>query len=713
MRFSTASLLRKSDPLKSLTVKDSVLSPWFATAFNILMLYVVYALARAEYLLENYQYFADSVRDGNLTGIFLAGARFDTPAIFYTNILYIFMMLLPLGFKERAGYYKVCMWIFLVVNGFAFLLNVADSVYFPYTLQRTTWDAIGEFSHEDNLGGILGVEILRHWYLLVFVVIIVWGMWKFYAQPGTVTGRRGGLKYYLCNFFGLAVAACTAVGGIRGGWLNHWYLYYVALGAAYIAYRLWRGSRRKVSVAVACVAVTSLAVAPVGGWRHRDIRPIALSNANAYAKRPVETSLILNTPFAIIRTINSEAFVNPHYFSDQEALRIYTPVHDPTPADAPLLPRRNVVVIIMESFGEEYIGKLNASVLGADAGGYAPFMDMLADKSTRWRYTFDNGTKSIDAMPSILASIPKLGKPFILTSSAMKPIGALPALLRDEGYETAFFHGARTGSMGFDGFARLVGFEKYYGREDFNKDRRFRGDDDFDGYWAIWDEPFMQFYALTMSEMKQPFMTALFTATSHHPFNVPDEYAGKFPAGKLPIHKTIGYTDMALRRFFETASRQPWYENTIFVITNDHTNERGYEEYRSDIGTFRGPLLIFDPSGTLEPGMREGIAQQIDIMPTVLGLLGYDKEYVAYGTDLLAVQPQQTWAVSAVNNIFQWVEGDYVLQFDGHKSIGLYGINDYKMTDNRINDPNLNSMREGMERKLKALIQVYMMRKAR
>ena len=107
-------------------------------------------------------------------------------------------------------------------------------------------------------------------------------------------------------------------------------------------------------------------------------------------------------------------------------------------------------------------------------------------------------------MPSVLSSIPMFVEPFFLTPSAMNDVGGLASMLAGEGYQTAFFHGAQRGSMGFQAFATKTGFQHYYGREDFNQDKRFGGDEDFDGTWAIWDEPFMQYYATKMGEMKQP-----------------------------------------------------------------------------------------------------------------------------------------------------------------------------------------------------------------
>jgi phosphoglycerol transferase MdoB-like AlkP superfamily enzyme len=109
--------------------------------------------------------------------------------------------------------------------------------------------------------------------------------------------------------------------------------------------------------------------------------------------------------------------------------------------------------------------------------------------------------------------------------------------------------------MGFMAFVRKTGFQDYYGREDFDADSRFNGDEDFDGMWAIWDEPFLQYYCTKMSEMKQPFMTAVFTASSHHPYVVPEKYKTVYPEEGIIIHKCIRYTDMALGKFFQAASR--------------------------------------------------------------------------------------------------------------------------------------------------------------
>ena len=248
-----------------------------------------------------------------------------------------------------------------------------------------------------------------------------------------------------------------------------------------------------------------------------------------------------------------KAFVDPGYFSADELNTLYSPLHHP--GEALTQRHKNVVVIILESFGQEFVGALNPQLEGGRYKGVTPFLDSLIEQSTTYEHSFANGRKSIDGMPSVLSSIPMFVEPFFLTPASLNHLSGLAGELDKENYETAFFHGAQNGSMGFEAFSRSTGFNKYYGRTEFEADTRFGGKDEFDGTWAIWDEPFLQFYAHKMGEMKQPFMTAVFTASSHAPYKVPERYEKQFPEeGGTPLHKCVRYSDMALRKFFATAS---------------------------------------------------------------------------------------------------------------------------------------------------------------
>ncbi|MCR4613404.1 MAG: sulfatase-like hydrolase/transferase [Bacteroidaceae bacterium] len=643
-----------------MSIRKSLFSSIIAFFCNMVLAYVAYGLCRVAFVLENGKTYADSWADNSLADLLKGALVFDTSALLYTNMLYVVLMLFPLHWKERDGWQTMAKWVFVVVNGLCVVMNLADAVYFQYTGRRTTVTVFSEFGNEQNLGGIVGVELLNHWYLVLAGVLIIAMLWVLYVRPKGRPKTHPLWAYYLLHLVVFVAYVPLSVFGMRGG------------------------------------ATTA-------------VRPITISNANQYVNKPVEAAIVLNTPFSLIRTINKKVFEEPSYFSDPaELAQVYTPVH--VPCDSLTLRRKNVVVLIVESFGREYIGAYNETLEGGNYRGYTPFVDSLYQDCLSFDYTFCNGRKSIDGMPSILSSIPMFVEPFFLTPASLNDVSGLARELGNSGYYSAFFHGAENGSMGFQAFARTTGFKDYFGRTEYKEDPRFDGDADFDGMWAIWDEPFLQFFALKMSEFKEPFVSAVFTASSHHPYVIPDKYKEQFPEeGGQTIHKCIRYTDMSLRRFFETARRQPWFENTIFVFTSDHTNQTCHKEYQTDLGFFGAPILFFDPSGEMPRGRRHAVAQQIDIMPSVLSWLGYDRPYVAFGCDLFTTPDEETWAVQYVGGeVYQYVKGDYVLQIDGDRVKAVYNYkDDWFLTHNLIGTV---PEQDQMERELKAIIQQYMHR---
>ena len=628
-------------------LNNKLFSPLLVVLWNLLLVYLIYQIARIEYWLENSSYL-------NYTfDVWRGGLMFDTSAILYTNALYVVLMLFPLHYKETTIYHKICKWLFIIVNGLAFAINLADSVYFRYTMRRTTSTVFDEFSSEGNLGSIIGTEFLSHWYLVLLFALIMWLLWKFYATPNLNVKVLNKWKYNGACLLSLLLFTPFCIAGMRGGFATA-------------------------------------------------VRPITISNAMQYTERPTDAPLVLNTPFSLLRTIDTNVFVVPNYFDSAEEMEaVYTPIH--IPSDSLQMEKKNVVVLIVESFGREYIGALNKTLEDGKYKGYTPCVDSLISKSTTFSHSFCNGRKSIDGMPSILSSIPMFVEPFILTPSSMNDYTGLAGILAKEGYETAFFHGAQNGSMGFQAFAQKTGFLRYYGRTEYEESC---GTADFDGTWAIWDEPFLQFFANEMSKMKQPFMTSVFTASSHHPFAVPEKYKKQFVEEELEIHKCIRYTDMSIGKFFDTASRQPWFKNTIFVLTSDHTNMSNHAEYQTDLGGFCSPIIIYDPSRP-EGKTVDKIAQQIDILPTILGMLNYTKPYFGFGIDVLNTPKEDTWAVNYLNGYYQYVRYGYVLQFDGTSTTAIYSLDDKLMKNNIKGKVEI---QQQMERELKAIIQQYMER---
>lgn len=605
--------------------------------WNILLVYACYTLCRLIFVLDNWDSF-NYLTFSEILRLCRGGLLFDSSAIAYTNILYVLLVFFPLHLKEKRGYHRFVKWVFICVNLVVITMNLMDSAYFPFSNQRTTTSIFAQFANEDNLVGVFAIEALRSWYLVVAFVAMAVFLWKFYRTPEYESGSL--IRYYPVSMIALALFAFAALAGMRGG-----------IGKA--------------------------------------IRPITLSNANHFTKRPAEASIVLNTPFSFIRTIGKEHFIVPSYFEDRELMSaIYNPVHQPS-GDEVFKPM-NVVQIILESNSMEYYGR-----------GFTPFLDSLMNEGLTYRHSFANGRISIDAMASVLSGIPRMGESFILTPSSLNPLSSAAGELgRHKGYHTAFFHGAQENSMGFKAYSQSVGYQEYYGRESYGNDA------DFDGHWSIWDEEFLQFFAQKMNSFKEPFATAIFTATSHHPYVVPDRYKESLPEGPLSIHKCVAYTDMSVRRFFETVSKMSWYENTLFVICADHTNAVEKPEFGTEAGRYKIPIMFYIPDGSLKE-RREGTIHQIDIMPTILGLLDYDRPYVAFGNDLTDTPDENTFAVGSNNGIFQLFKDGYLLQFDGEKPVALYSYDtDLMLQDNLIDKVD----RQDDLLLLKSFIQQYMQR---
>ena len=595
-----------------------LISPAASLVWNLLVVMLLFSACRLTFFLLNKGLYPDMQTDW-LLHLCKGGLRFDLSAVLYVNALYVLAMLLPFSFRENKVYRKVWKWVFVVTNFLCLAMNLCDCVYFAYTNQRTSMSVFQEFEGDGQVGGIMLSETLRHWYLLLEGLAMLAVLIVLYKNPAK-SGRRYTLVEFLGHTAVLAALLYPFVAGMRGGF-----------------------------------GVTT--------------RPIAPNDATVYVDKPIEAGIVLNTPFCFIRTADAKPYTDPHFMENPE--EVFSPVHrpGPSPHSKPSSPHsgldpespKNVVILILESFSaaySEYLGDLQ----GMPHPGYMPFLDCLMKESYMYRYSFANGRLSIDALPSVMLGIPAVTQHYTLSLYSQNTIRGLALELGEEGYQSAFYHGAARSSLAIAGFAHQTGFQKEYSREDYNNEQ------DFDGTWGIWDMPFLQYFQKGISNMQEPFLASAFTLSSHNPFKLPEGVS--YPEGSIPMHRVIGYTDDALRKFFDAARKEPWYQNTLFVITGDHTGVTDIPEYRTDTGRYLIPILFYTPDGSLK-GLQEGIAQQLDIKPTILGYLGYDKPYFSFGQNLLET-PQEKTSALFYPGFIQYYRDDRMLQFDGEKAVGLF-----------------------------------------
>jgi phosphoglycerol transferase MdoB-like AlkP superfamily enzyme len=608
----------------------------------------IYSISRIIFFLANINLFQETKFNGFLL-IFAGGTRFDLSALLFINGIYIISQLLPFHFRYSTIYQLITNGFFLISNAIFLALNISDIIYYRFILKRTTGSVIDNFANETNMGSLFVRFIfIDYWYItILFVTLVVFMVWLYRKTTVQDPGHQKPLVYYPTQLALMLLLLYLTVVGMRGGFTG-------------------------------------------------TTRPITLSNAGRYVERPKEMAVVLNTPFSIFKTLGKKTYNRISTFSEEELNKIYTPIHVPQTSEP--FRYKNVVIFILESYGKEYFGAFNKEIDDGNYKGYTPFLDSLVEHSLSFKYSFANGGKSIDGIPSVISSLPSLNESFVLSNYSTNITPSLAHELKTKGYQTAFFHGAPNGSMGFLAYTTVNGFTEYYGKTEYNNDS------DYDGIWGIWDEEFFQFYANTMSEFKEPFLSTIFSVSSHHPFIVPEKHKGRFPKGNLDMHQVVGYTDHAMKRFFQTAAKTDWYQNTLFVITADHTNQSEHRQYQTSLGRRSVPIIFFDPSGELT-GMSDKVAQQIDIEPTVLSYLNYDQPYFAFGNDLLNDSTKH-FSISTSGNTYQMAMDDYFIQHDGDKPIKFYNFKeDVRLSDNLL-EKNLPAM-DTMSQMVKAFIQQY------
>ena len=612
--------------------------------FTILM--VLYSFCRILFYLFNTVSFPRVSFFSFLT-ILKGGLMFDVSALLYLNAAYMLLFLLPFQFKFNTWYQSGLKWLFMLGNGIGLAFNLVDIVYYRYILKRTTASMFDVAAYDAGNTNLILRFFYDFWYIPIILIVLLVLLSRFYSLLKPKSFR---LRHPLVYFISGVVAI------------------FVVLGLSVIGMR--------------------------GGWRH-STRPINMNNAGAFVNAPEEMSIVQNTPFCILRTWGKKAFVHKSYFASEEELsRIYSPVH--VPDNTGEAKKDNVVIIILESFSRAFVGSLNPQFKDPRDRTYTPFLDSLIHESLVFTNAFANGRKSIDAIPSVTASIPALVLPYVISERSGNNINSLASLLSVQGYQSAFFHGAPNGSMGFDAFTKIAGFQKYYGRDEYGNEA------DFDGIWGIWDEPFFRYFANGMNQMQEPFVTTLFSISSHHPYELPEKYKGIFPEGRIPINKCIRYTDHSLQKFFDSARQMPWFKNTLFVITADHTVDSDIPEYYTSVNRFAIPILFYKADGSLK-GVDNELAEQTDIMPTVLSYLNYPHPYVAFGNNLLDPQSRR-FVLNYLEESYQFLSGDYVLYMTDDKLNAIY---------NRKEDPELRNNLSGKlelpeeQQLLKAIIQQF------
>jgi phosphoglycerol transferase MdoB-like AlkP superfamily enzyme len=596
---------------------------------RLLIAWLLFTVCRLLFYAFNYSFF-NQYGFAEITTAFFAGLLFDTSAILYINSLFILLHIIPHSYRSNPGYQLFLKYLFIISNSLAIFLNVIDFAYFPFTNKRTGMELSG-------IGGdvvkLASEYVTGYWYLLLIWAAMIALMVVLYNKTYRAAGAKK-IRWLPELMMFILLAACWVIGA-RGG------LY---------------------------------------------LKPIQPYDAARFV-RPELIPLTINTPFQLFSSIQQKGVQLREYYPREEVEKHYSPLHNYRPEEP--FSRQNVVMIIVESLGKEYMGHYNGGE------GYTPFLDSLCGHSLVFENAYANGKRSIEALPAMLSGIPSLmNEPYTGSYYQLNRVNSLGKLLNERGYDASFYHGGHNGTMGFDNYVSLSGSGTYYGMNEY-PDKK-----DYDGSWGIFDEPYLQYYAGELDKKQQPFCSGIFTLSSHHPYRIPEKYEGILSPGKIPIHRTIRYTDLALKNFFARARSSTWYNNTVFVIIADHSAENITDKYQTAAGRYAIPLLIFKGDGSLK-GKNYQTTQQIDIINTVLDLLHYPGPFFSFGKSATDTSAKNSWAVQYDNGLYQLIDHPFLLQFDGEKTVAFQAGNSaLKIEDQE-------RKRKEMEARIKAIIQQY------
>jgi phosphoglycerol transferase MdoB-like AlkP superfamily enzyme len=614
---------------------DVFLNRWKKVLFWLLYLALCYQVSRGLFYWNYHSYFKD-LYAYSLLKIFIGGCRFDWVSIVLSNILIIAYFLFPISLSKYQSLSKSILVINFIVSQLFLMFNFIDIPYFEFIHKRSTADIFFQLGGQTEVIKQIPAYLRDYWYWFVIYFVFVYlnflVMRKiFFTKEEELSIKKVNWLYYSIN---VIVVVTSSIISIRGG-----------------LQRI----------------------------------PLDIVDAGFYAE-PSHTVLVLNSPFSIIKSFEQKKLPSLSFFDDKENDRSLKLIKQ-YPFEK--MNKKNIVVIILESFSKEYTGLYKKP-------SFTPFLDSLMQHSIVFENAWSNGTKSIEGIPAILSSMPSwMDNPFINSLYCNNNTQSFPMLLKKEGYFSAFFHGGINGTMNFDAYSRNARFDKYYGKQEYNNAA------DFDGYWGIWDEPFLQFVAKEIGTFKEPFFASIFTLSSHHPFNVPDKYKDLLPKGTLPIHQSVAYADLSLKKFFQTIQTQTWYKNTLFVITADHTGMSEDAYYSSIAGRYQIPLIIFDPSHP-EFNLQPKIIQQIDVLPTVLYFLQYPHPFFSFGNNYFDTTIQHT-AVYYENAYYYLANDSVLVSFNNFKTEKVYQYKNNELKETTVPDSSKNSY----ELQLKRIIQAY------
>lgn len=518
--------------------------------------------------------------------------------LWFDNVIACYILVLPLTVFWIAGclgcaskwLYRSSAWFFVTLYSLSFIVAAANIPYFNYFFKPINSSVFNWFDYVGTTAG------------MVF----------------------GETSYYLPMALALAAIAIFS------------YAVFKMSGAAYAkTLRITTSWKRKEVWITAVLGALLIGLCIFGIRGRRGRNPIKVSQAY-YCTDPFLNQLGVNPVFNMMTSAiddnrkenqalslmpADEAIANVRKLLDRKGIDGISPIARTVKADTTAIAeRKNVVIILMES--------MSASLMGTfgNENNLTPYLDSLYRKSLSFSNFYSSGIHTNQGMYSSLYSFPAIMKRNAMKGTVIPQYSGLPTVLKQNGYSTMFFMTHESQYDNMNAFFRTNGFDEIYSQENYPTDKVVNGFGVQDDYLFQYALPVLDKHAAS----DKPFFSVLLTISNHPPYVIPPYF---HPHSTDKEKQIVEYADWSIRNFMTEVLKRPWADNTIFVLMADHGKLVGTPECESPLSYNHIPLMIFGKG--IEPRVISNVGGQVDLAPTLLGLLNIGYTQNGFGVDLL------------------------------------------------------------------------------
>lgn len=519
--------------------------------------------------------------------------------VWFDNVIACYILLLPLVILWIAGIcnytakwlYKATAVYFIVFYSLSFIISAANIPYFGYFFKTINSSIYNWFGYGATTAGMVFGETSFYFPIFLGVVSILAFGW--------------GIMTLSSYFYGLSIKIPNSISRIH-----------------------------RIAVFVTGAACIGLCLFGIRG--RMGYNPIKVSQAY-YCEDPFLNQLGVNPVFNLLTSTlddnrkenrylhlmpEQEAILEVQKLLDRKGIAEISPIAREIKQSANATPK-NVVLIFMESMSANLMGSFGS------AKNLTPFLDSLYQQSLSFSHFYSSGIHTNHGMYSTLYSFPAIMKRNAMKGSVIPIYSGLPTILKDNGYQNLFFMTHESQYDNMNAFFRTNGFDEIYAQENYPAEKVVNS-------FGVQDD-FLYQYALPVLNKKaasgHPFFTVLLSISNHPPYVIPDYFK---PHSEKPEDQIVEYADWSIKQFMTEAGKQPWFDNTIFVLLGDHGKLVGSPESEIPQSYNHIPLMIYGKG--IQPEIKNQFGGQIDVAPTLLGLLNISYIQNNFGIDLLKEQ---------------------------------------------------------------------------